>query len=243
MMSQEEGINTGFTPLGLKVLDKLLDTKSGKRVMIDIKHLSTLARKEYFELMDTKYSGENLPVIVSHGAVNGLHSADDPVVKIPGSHGMFNSADINFYDVEFVEIAKRGGVIGLQMDERRLADEALLKQIKGKIARRKILFHRSKLFWNQIRHIAEVLDSAGHFGWGIQSIGTDFDGVVDPLNGYWTSEELPYLDDYLLKHAYNYMQGDGKNLVESRNRKIDPEEIVSRVMTDNGFEFFRKFFV
>jgi microsomal dipeptidase-like Zn-dependent dipeptidase len=243
MMSQEKGINTGFTPLGLKVLDKLLDSNTGKRIHIDIKHLSSLARKQYFELLDDKYAGEELPVIISHGAVNGMHSADDPVVKIPASHGMFNSADINFYDVEFVEMAKRGGVIGLQMDERRLGDEALLKEAKGKIARRKILFHRSKLFWNQVRHIAEVLDSAGHFGWGLQSIGTDFDGVVDPLNGYWTSEEMPYLDDYLLKHAYNYMQSDGKNLTQSRNRTIDPEEIVNRVMTDNAFEFFRKFFV
>jgi hypothetical protein len=88
-----------------------------------------------------------------------------------------------------------------------------------------------------------VLDEAGHFGWGIQSIGTDFDGVVDPLNGYWTSEELPYLDDYLLKHAYNYMQTDGRKLKQDRNRDIDPEEIVSRVMTDNAFEFFSKYFV
>jgi microsomal dipeptidase-like Zn-dependent dipeptidase len=243
MMSQEQGMNEGFTPLGIKVLDKLLDTKSGKRIYIDIKHLSTLARKQYFDILDSKYAGERLPVIISHGAVNGLHSADDPVVKVPSSHGMFNNADINFYDVEFVEMAKRGGVIGLQMDERRLGDAALLKQINGKVARRKILFHRSQLFWNQVRHIAEVLDSAGQFGWGVQSIGTDFDGVVDPLNGYWTSEEMPFLDDYLLKHAYNYMQKDGKNLTQSRNKNIDPEEIVSRVMTDNAFEFFGNYFV
>lgn len=172
-----------------------------------------------------------------------MHSHEDPVVKIPASHGVFNAADINFYDVEFVEMAKRGGVIGLQMDERRLGDAALLKQVNGKVARRKIMFHRSKLFWNQVRHIAEVLDGAGHFGWGIQSVGTDFDGVVDPLNGFWTSEEMPFLDDYLLKHAYNYMQSDGKSLIQTRNKKIDPEEIVSRVMTDNAMEFFSKYFV
>jgi microsomal dipeptidase-like Zn-dependent dipeptidase len=139
-------------------------------------------------------------------------------------------------------MAKRGGILGIQMDERRLADMALLKQIDGKIARRKILYYRSKLFWNQVRHMAEVLDGAGHFAWGVQSVGTDFDGVVDPLNGFWTAEELPFLDDYLLKHAYNYMQTEGRNLKQAGNRNIDHEEIVSRVMTDNAYEFFRKYF-
>ncbi len=242
MLDQSQGLNTGFTDLGKKVLDTLLDNKDGKRIHIDIKHLSPLARKQYFEILDTKYAGEQIPIIISHGAVNGYHSHDEKVVKIPSSMGMFNDGEINFYDVEIVEMAKRGGILGIQMDERRLADMALLKQIDGKIARRKILYYRSKLFWNQVRHMAEVLDSAGHFAWGVQSVGTDFDGVVDPLNGFWTAEELPYLDDYLLKHAYNYMQSEGRNLKLAGNRNIDHEEIVSRVMTDNAYEFFRKYF-
>jgi hypothetical protein len=66
--------------------------------------------------------------------------------------------------------------------------------------------------------------------------------LADPLNGFWTSEELPFLDDYLLKHAYTYMQNDGRNLKLSGNRNIDHEEIVSRVMTDNAYEFLRKYF-
>jgi microsomal dipeptidase-like Zn-dependent dipeptidase len=242
MLDQSQGLSTGFTDLGKKVLEALLDNKDGKRILIDIKHLSPLARKQYFEILATKYAGEKIPVIASHGAVNGYHSFDNQVVKIPGSLGMFNNSEINFYDAEIVEMAKRGGLIGIQMDERRLADLALLKQIDGKVARRKILYYRSKLFWNQVRHIAEVLDEAGIFSWGIQSVGTDFDGIVDPLNGFWTAEELPFLDDYLLKHAYNYMQNEGKNLKQAGNRNIDHEEIVSRVMTDNAYEFFRKNF-
>jgi len=242
MLDQSHGLNTGFTELGRKVLDALLDKKDGKRIFIDIKHLSPLARRQYFEILDTSYPGEQIPVIISHGAVNGYHAYDKQVVNVPSSLGMFNTAEINFYDEELVEMAKRGGLIGIQMDERRLADPTLLKQINGKVERRKILYYRSKLFWNQVRHIAEVLDNAGFFAWGNQSIGTDFDGIVDPLNGYWTEEELPFLDDYLLKHAYNYMQSDGRNLKLAGNRNIDHEEIVSRVMTDNAYEFFRKYF-
>jgi len=242
MLDQSQGLSTGFTDLGRQVVDVLLDNKDGKRIFIDIKHLSPLARRQYFEILDTKYAGEQIPLVASHAGVNSFHAFDDQVVKIPSSMGLFNTAEINFYDEEIVQIAKRGGLIGIQMDERRLADHAVLKQIDGKIARRKILYYRSKLFWNQIRHIAEVLDDAGHFAWGIQSIGSDFDGIVDPLNGYWTAEELPFLDDYLLKHAYNYIQNEAKNLKQAGNRNIDHEEIVSRVMTDNAYEFLRKYF-
>jgi microsomal dipeptidase-like Zn-dependent dipeptidase len=242
MLNQSEGLDSGFTDLGLKVLDVLLDNKDGKRILIDIKHLSPLARKQYFEMLDTKYAGEQIPIIMSHGAVNGYHSPDNKVVMIPDSLGLLNDAEINFYDVEILELAKRGGVIGIQMDERRLVSLALLKQVDGKLTRKKILYYRSKLFWNQVRHIAEVLDNAGYFGWGVQSVGTDFDGIVDPLNGFWTSEELTFLDDYLLKHAYNYMQTEGRNLKLAGNRNIDHEEIVSRVMTDNAYDFFRKYF-
>jgi microsomal dipeptidase-like Zn-dependent dipeptidase len=242
MLDQSRGLHTGFTDLGRQVVDALLDNKDGKRIFIDIKHLSPVARQEYFAMLDSRYAGEQIPIIMSHGAVNGYHSSDDKTVKIPSSLGMFNDSEINFYDVEILELGKRGGLLGIQMDERRLADPALLKQIDGKVARKKILYYRSKLFWNQVRHMAEVLDNAGYFAWGVQSVGTDFDGIVDPLNGFWTAEELPFLDDYLLKHAYNYMQQDGKKLKLAGNRGIDPEEIVSRVMTDNAYEFFRKFF-
>lgn len=109
MLDQSQGLNTGFTELGLKVLDALLDNKDGKRIHIDIKHLSPLARKQYFELLDTKYAGEQIPVIISHGAVNGFHSYDEKLVKIPSSHGMFNDGEINFYDDELVELARSGG--------------------------------------------------------------------------------------------------------------------------------------
>ena len=46
----------------------------------------------------------------------------------------------------------------------------------------------------------------GSLPWGIQSLGTDFDGIIDPIDGYWTAEQIDYLDDYLLMHAYNYVK-------------------------------------
>lgn len=101
---------------------------------------------------------------------------------------------------------------------------------------------QNRLVWNQIRHIAEVLDENERFGWSTAVVGSDFDGIIDPLNGYWTAEEFRSLDDYLLKHAYNYMVNAGKNLQLEANRNIDPEEIIDRFMYANAYEFLEKLY-
>jgi len=231
-VDQSYMINTGFTPLGFEVVDKLLDNSEGKRILIDIKHMSRASRLEYFNLLDTKYQGQDIPVIVSHGAVIGNEQ----------DKHLFVNADINLYDDEIVRVARTNGLFGLQLDERRIADheDPELKKSHG-LERRKVLFHSSFLVWRQIQHIAELLDAQGLFAWGIQSIGSDYDGMIDPINGFWTAENLPTLEDYLLMHAHNYMQKNIGNLIHSFNH-IDPEEIVDRIMGNNAFSFVMKYY-
>ncbi|MBC8085492.1 MAG: peptidase M19, partial [Hymenobacter sp.] len=149
--------------------------------------------------------------------------------------------DINFYDEDLLRIARSGGLLGLQLDERRVGSPAALRKAKGHLQRRKILFHWAGLVWNQVRHVAELLDREGLFAWGSLALGTDFDGIVDPINGYWTHEELPALSDFLLMHAHNYLTGPGgPALTLPANRTVGEEEIVSRIMADNALEFLLK---
>jgi microsomal dipeptidase-like Zn-dependent dipeptidase len=225
-------MNTGFTSLGLEVVDRLLDSTDNKRILIDIKHMSRTSRLEYFNLLDTKYAGQDIPVIVSHGAVIGNEK----------DKHLFRQNDINLYDDEIIKVAQTNGLFGLQLDERRIAapGDFELKKTHG-VERRKVLFHSSFLVWRQIQHIAELLDSQGLFAWGIQSLGSDYDGMIDPLNGLWTAENYPTLEDYLLMQAHTYMNENAKNLTQPLNR-IDPEEIVNRVMGDNVYNFINKYY-
>lgn len=227
---QSYGMNEGFTPLGLDVVEKLLDNSNSKRILIDIKHMSRKSRLEYFNLLETKYKEEKIPVIVSHGAVIGNEK----------NRHFFLQDDINFYDDEIIKIAQTDGLFGIQLDERRIvaAGDNELKKSHG-LERRKVLFHSSVLIWRQIQHIAELLDSNGLFAWGIQCLGSDFDGMINPLNGYWTVENYPTLSDYLLIQAHNYMKNFPENLKQVHNR-IDPEEIVNRIMGDNTYQFIQK---
>jgi microsomal dipeptidase-like Zn-dependent dipeptidase len=235
-VDQSEGIDTGFTDLGIKVVKELLSTANGKRILIDLKHMSVAARVDFYKLLDSTAKYKKIPIIVSHGAVNGMKSVSLP--KQTGSKvaKKFNPVDINFFDAEIIRIAKSKGIFGLQLDERRIASKKTLKNTKHSSKRSKIMHYRSELLWNQIQHILEVLDKERLFAWDCMVIGSDFDGIIDPLNAFWTSEELPFLADFLERHAYNYMKDAGFKLAANN---IKADEIIERIMTLNGNNFLK----
>ena len=237
---QSEGMGDGFTPLGRTVLRRLLDNTDGKRIHVDIKHMSPRSRQEYYALLD---SGDPLlrriPVIVSHGACNGRKSRQEPNLQFPETGEKLNPVEINFYDDEIIRIARSKGIIGLQLDERRIAHPDTLKKTKKSARRNKIMHYRSALLWNQIAHIATILDANNMFAWDCIGIGSDFDGIIDSLNGFWTAEELPFLADFLERHAYNYMQNSSWN---NPDNQINADEIVARIMGGNAQQFFKQHF-
>jgi len=238
---QTEGMNEGFTDLGWKVLRKLLDNTNGHRILIDLKHMSVKARNQYYEFLKNEHPDENIPLLVSHGAVTGQKTFNDLAEGGFLNSGKFQTLDINFYDDEIVRIARSGGVFGIQFDERRLGSQQEVKDSGGNLNRRKMLYKKSKLIWNQIQHIAEVLDRNDLPAWETACIGTDNDGMVNPLNGFWTSEEMPMLDSYLEKHAYNFINSrDARNL--KLFNKLTADEIVERFMRANAWEFLKKNF-
>ncbi len=240
LVDQSEGINTGFTDLGKKVVEILLNPTNGQRILIDVKHMSTLSRKQYYHWLDThEFGTDHIPIIVSHGAANGLTSFDNPVMGRPQTASKLQTADINFYDEEILKIAKSDGIFGLQLDERRIASESTLKQIKHAVSRNKIMHYRSALLWNQVQHVIELLDNNDLFAWDMLAIGSDFDGIIDPLNSFWTAEQMPQLADFLERHAYNYLK---THTFKNEFNAIPADEIIDRIFTSNANRFFKKYF-
>ncbi len=238
--NQEYGIGEGFTEKGKIILHQLLENKNGKRILIDIKHMSVKAREEYYQILKEEYASENIPIIISHGAMNGLTSPTNPSLSSIKTGRFFYKEDINFYDSEIVEVAQSGGIMGLQMDERRLISREALKNVKRSIRRHMLLHYRSEIVWNQIKHIAEVLDKHNLPAWNNIAIGSDYDGIIDPLNGFWTASEMDLLASYLERHAENYFKD--ANCPLDRENKILPSEVISRVMSSNALQFLEKHF-
>lgn len=240
LCDQKEAILTGFTPLGKEVLREVLSRDNGRRIHIDIKHMSPLARKEYFAILATEYAGEQIPIIASHAAANGLRSMDEPITDNPALAPKLLAEGINFYDNEIIAIAKSGGIYGLQLDERRLASAAALKGVKHSADINLVRQYRSELLWNQVQYVAELLDKIGIGAWDCLAIGSDFDATIDPLNGFLTAAQLPDLQKHLEQHAANYMAGAGKKLKPFN--QIPAIQIVSRIFSDNGRRFLERWF-
>ncbi len=238
--NQLEGMGTGITPLGIAVLKAMLSEENGPRILPDIKHMSARAREELYQLRESGSLGSSdFPLLISHGACNGLVSFRNPVPGPLQTSALLNPVSINFYDEEIIRLAKSGGLIGLQLDERRIASKEMLQNTSRSLFRNKIMHYRSELLWRQIQHIAETLDNEGLFAWDIIAIGSDFDGIIDSLNGFWTAEELPFLADFTERHAYNYLRTAQWTLPENR---ISAAEVIQRVFVENGHQFLKKHF-
>ncbi len=238
--NQNRGLNTGITPLGMEAIDLLLDNGEGNRIPIDVKHLSTASRKAYYHLLDTQYASEKIPIIASHGACTGKRSIVEwDQTNYPDHAAWFCDIDINFYDDELVRIARSNGIFGIQLDERRIGSNKAISESKIYIPnKRKMLIKKALLVWRQVQHIAEVLDKEELFCWGTQSIGSDFDGIVNPINGLWTAENMKDLAEEMLNHAEEYLTKNSKNLKDFN--RIDAETIVERVMHGNALEFIKR---
>ena len=73
-VDQTEGLNVGITFLGRKIIAQLLATNNGKRILIDIKHMSVTSRQDYYRILENHEAFKEVPLIVSHGAANGMQS-------------------------------------------------------------------------------------------------------------------------------------------------------------------------
>jgi len=229
IIKQSVDSKQGLTPLGIKVIHSLLSTANGKRILIDIKHMNVKSRYQYYDIIKDTYDSK-IPIIVSHGAVNGRNNPTDNNVLDKN----FNTATINFYDDEIFRIARSKGIFGVQLDERRIAN----KGVRGIVAGRA---KSSKLIWKQIEHMAKYLDLLGLPAWDIQCIGSDFDGIIDPLPGFWTVKDLDHLPKFLKKHAANFLASPRGKQLKAKNR-IAATLIVHKFMHENAANFLTKHF-
>jgi len=256
IINQRKGMGGGFTDMGKEVLHELLDEGTG-RIYIDIKHMSAEARQEYYKILDTddRYIAKRIPVLASHGAVNGRKKVGYQGIIPPDDDYQneevlqFNQDDINYFDDEINRIEKSGGFLGIQLDERRLCSKKQRKLNRRMRRRSQQLHHHAGLVWKQIRYIAEVLDKKGKCGWGTATIGSDYDGLVDPPNGYWTSDDFGILEENLVQHATNFFEDhlDELTLEENKLQSLGtPQDkarhVIDLFMRGNAQRFLEEFY-
>lgn len=238
MADQGYGLDKGITPLGYKVIENLLDNQNGNRILIDVKHMNYQSRKDYYRYLKENYPEFDIPIIVSHGALNGLNCFEKQQNLNPTGK-YFLKKEINFFDNEILKVAKSKGLFCFQLDERRLIDN--IKRVPKSLTKRGMLKNRSRLLWNQIQHFVEILDQHGVANvWDYMAIGSDFDGIINPLNGFWTAKETKSLYENLVKHSKEYHNSSNFRL--NKENSIDPKLAMDKIFRLNALNFLERNF-
>lgn len=231
MREYKVSVNDSLNPIstiGKNAIDLLLSNQNCKRILIDVKHMSVEARNEYYSILESeKYSSENIPIIWSHGAV----TIEKGVIV--------EKYQINLNKNDILKIYKSSGIIGVEMDQRILGynKNRFSKWFKNIFRKReKKAFYEAEYFWNQIKTIAEFAYTNGFTEnpWKCICLGSDYDGVINPLNSYRDSSSITVLYNNLIVYLNEYWD---KNPIIKKKIDQDAQDVIYDIMYKNAFDF------
>ncbi|MFY9310514.1 MAG: hypothetical protein WAQ28_15825 [Bacteroidia bacterium] len=239
--TQKKGLDIAFTELGSFVLDELLSTKNGKRILIDTRHMSVNSRRHYINyvtLHNKKNPEDRIPLISSHSAVNGFEKMDhsvhikDSISKKKST--AFCAWSLNISGEEAIAIHESGGIAGVILDKGRHSGVSRLKAIEKIPDIHTKREHFLQLIFNNIFFYVQAINRKS--GWDILTIGSDFDGVITHFDLYEDVSKLPELKkdmiDFLTRTQYRQELWFG----------YSPEEMVHKLFTQNAMDFLKRNF-
>ncbi len=252
LLDQRNGKDEGFSRLGHDVMELLLCKTNGRRVLPDVKHMSVKARMEFFQMLEEKYwsKGEELPVICSHSAMSGyttLQQSNRPDSTSRWKRNYLSKQSINMSDEEAHIIARSGGLVGIVLHGGRLPGGLAKDELSEA--------HRSGNN-DRIRDVAvklvmsnilQFVRAAGHkSAWDCICLGTDMDGVIEPLSPYSSYENLTPIATHLTQFFHRPFElrevGMNREDIKQLMYGMDPEELSGKIISGNVIAFLRKYF-
>jgi microsomal dipeptidase-like Zn-dependent dipeptidase len=261
VLNQDSLMSEGFTDLGWKVIRKLLSVdannnpapEEGYRVLIDLKHMSPLGRKEYYEYLirPCMEKGDTIPLIASHCSyaarrtlqeIIDVQEDEDDTFRVKTEEGPFYAWGINFCDEDIYMIHATGGLFGLSFDKRMLGVSSKKRE------EREEQINNINAMWNNIKAVLRViytdtslLAAEKQKSWDMLAIGTDFDGYIDPISTYKTAIELnQFKADLLAKIKEEAAKENPLECVAHFNETFTPELVVDKICYDNALAFTLK---
>ncbi|MFU8804429.1 MAG: hypothetical protein ACNA8W_11510 [Bradymonadaceae bacterium] len=233
--------------LGLRVVRELLDIDenlkdgNGRRIFIDVRHMSPRTRKSYYaEIVEpynkakkNKKSRPKIPVVMSHCGYAGVATLDEMIENGPREddhwhQNPFYAWGINLSDEDVRIIHDSEGLIGLCFDQR----------VAGLPPAQKLgPENQPRLLINQIFGVVDVIMQDDRLPvaekikvWDRVCIGSDYDGVIDPISAYPTAVAFPrFADDLhqaLERHRHTRLIAE-----------IGVEALVEKICWRNAYEF------
>lgn len=251
LLNQRDKMNGGFNNNGRKIIKELLGINPdfekvddfGYRILIDVKHMSARSRKEYYSLVDKCLKNDDrIPVIASHCGYSGIPSLDKHIElenqekdDYCDETGLFNAWNINMCDEDIEMIVKTRGLFGLSFDQRILG---ITK--KDKETRR----NGVQLIWENIEGIilsAYNNPNLNEFEkpqiWNSITIGTDFEGLIDPVNPYPSALEFELFGNNLVFEIEQARKDPAKPHLHHLKSREDVEKAVDGFCYNNAEAF------
>lgn len=253
LMKQRPHMNEGFRTNGHRIIRETLgltmdlerNPSLGYRILIDVKHMAARSRSEYYDLVKTCLGkGDRIPVIASHCGYSGLKTLQDHIdseKKEKDDHcdptGKFNAWNINMCDEDIEIIVKTQGLFGLSFDQRILGITKKDKNTKR---------NGIQLIWENIEAIVKSAYSNPNMT-DVEkpqicksiTIGTDFEGLIDPVNPYPTALEFELMANNLVFEIDQARKDTkAKHLAHLKSRE-DVENMVEDFCFNNAEAFVK----
>ncbi len=276
-LNQMDGLeDKGISVLGEQILLELLHlgkqngtlktlTKKGRRILIDTKHMSATARRDFYQQIILPYNQDKpleqrIPILATHSAYAGVATLQEMIQNYARedntSNPLINGVpsylpwNINLADEDIKVITASGGLIGLNFEQRvvgvpynAIRDDFGVGRnaFQKKVAWEKVMAHQVKGMANAVK--ADKLHQFSPDKWSIWNvlcIGSDFDGGIDPVNGYATATGFTKFQEDLIKELNQWTQAEKQDFGLTSPQVI--ETVVQKICFDNLYDFFTKHF-
>ncbi len=273
LVNQEIGINTGIHENGKWVLKELAkkehNDKPTRPIVIDIKHMSCQARKEFYALRKTDRDLKNGGIFCSHtGICMSLTKLDDWIKFVKndpqelsersatGGKYYLHEKSINTCREDLRQLYDANGIAGIQLDEKRIMGELAKEELK-KRSPHECKYVYAKCLWANIFCAVDELVEDGVTDkqkiWNIFAIGSDFDGLINHLDTFpdaasFNSVRATML--YFLEEPEDitlYSDAQSKFTITVKEQEdlkfgFSNQQLINKIFSENALAFLKKFF-
>ncbi len=229
ILDQRFGLGNPISPDGWRVIKCLLglDESCGSwPVLIDTKHFSLAARRQYYDFVSQELD-YTVPIINSHAAYSGSQTIENVIYH----HPPFAHNQTNISAEEVYHIWRSKGLVGINFDQNLLWAGAEICDV-NKIMENIISMVQGAIDYARGRHLPEPDETI----WDVFCVGSDFDGFIDPVDSYPSPLYFQQLEQDLLE-AFDQSQ-----LLKQLSVKISADQVVKKFMTENIVQFLHNYY-
>ena len=203
--------------------------------------MAVQSRKWYYDEVVLKCldKGDTIPVLLSHVGFSGWDTIEEAIeyANQESDHEMkdgFYPWNINACGEDVEIVARTGGLVGLCFDQRILGDK------KDKIDSIELIWKNLKAMVDAILKSEKLSESQKTNCWQYFTLGTDFEGYIDPTQDYGNVLLFDDFEEDLSAKMMELMNTEGEKYHLSG--EVEVERAVRGICFENAYSFLKRHF-